>query len=503
MAAAALQELLKPGIGPNGSQLLQQLLPALELPLEIVQNDLTGETHDDDLARLIDARYRNAHPELAAEFESLMDGLDVPEFVRDFLRSAWPQVVAESRLNVLDGTADPQGYRAVVDDLIWSVQKRTARRGRTARLAKMIPGLVGRLREGLDRCGYPQAQTAHFFQGLAALHQAALQAGRDAAAQAAADAAEAEPSRFSDSGLHSVDPWLAGREAQESCYVDGDSVMPQESVAQPPQPAADTAAEGAPSGSFMPAPGAWVELQVGGRWLRVQLTWASPHATLFMFTSPSGTAHSMSRRTLERLHAQGQIRVVAGRHVVDEALDEVARAAEVTAVRVGYIAVRNALRKSAAELRVRERQRAQGDDAGGHPGLQLLLREAVAGLAGAGDIQQGAAHLVIAHLDGALPHVGHVAVRAGDAAARVDALAPQLELGVLRLQHLSAGLGVLEVVEAVPVGELLAVPEGLDLLGAGLCAAHTVGARLQLGGQHGGLLFGGGAALLCLGQCGA
>ena len=38
------------------------------------------------------------------------------------------------------------------------------------------------------------------------------------------------------------------------------------------------------------------------------------------------------------------------------------------------------------------------------------------------------------------------------------------------------------------------------LLGAGLCAAHTVGARLQLGGQHGGLLFGGGAALLGLGR---
>ncbi len=64
-----------------------------------------------------------------------------------------------------------------------------------------------------------------------------------------------------------------------------------------------------------------------GQWLRVQLTWAMPHGTLFMFTSPAGTAHSMSRRTLERLRAQGQVRVVAGRHVVDEALDLVARAA--------------------------------------------------------------------------------------------------------------------------------------------------------------------------------
>jgi len=74
--------------------------------------------------------------------------------------------------------------------------------------------------------------------------------------------------------------------------------------------------------------GTWVELMGGdGQWLRVPLTWATPHGTLFMFTSPAGTAHSMSRRTLERLRAQGQVRVVAGRHVVDEALDLVARAA--------------------------------------------------------------------------------------------------------------------------------------------------------------------------------
>jgi hypothetical protein len=46
-----------------------------------------------------------------------------------------------------------------------------------------------------------------------------------------------------------------------------------------------------------------------------------------MFTSLSGSAHSMSRRTLDRLWAQGQIKVVADRNVVDEALDQVAKAA--------------------------------------------------------------------------------------------------------------------------------------------------------------------------------
>jgi hypothetical protein len=46
-----------------------------------------------------------------------------------------------------------------------------------------------------------------------------------------------------------------------------------------------------------------------------------------MFTSITGTAHSMSRRTLERLRAEGLIRVIADRNVVDEALDNVAQAA--------------------------------------------------------------------------------------------------------------------------------------------------------------------------------
>ncbi len=261
--------------------------------------------------------------ELATEFEGLMDGLDVPEFVRDFLRGAWPQVVAQARLTALDGATDPYGYRMVVDDLIWSVQKSTSRRGRAARLMQMIPGLIGKLRDGLARSGYPPELTESFFEGLGALHHAALKAGRDAAAQAAAqaaaDAAEAAPSRFSDSGMHGVDPWVAGHEAQESGYVGADSVMPVDAA---------HADETLPVGAAGLVIGTWVELMAeDGQWLRVQLTWATPHGTLFMFTSPAGTAHSMSRRTLERLRAQGQIRVVAGRHVVDEALDQVARAA--------------------------------------------------------------------------------------------------------------------------------------------------------------------------------
>ncbi|MGE3347765.1 MAG: DUF1631 family protein [Ramlibacter sp.] len=263
---------------------------------------------------------------LAGDFEQAMEGLEIADFVRDFLRGSWSQVVADARLSSPDGPDDPFGYRALVDDLIWSVQKSTARRGRTKRLAQMIPGLLAKLREGLERISYPPELSSRVFDGLGALHHAALQEGRDeedqAIAQAAADAAEATPSQFTDSGLEGVEPWLAGHEAQDSGYVDGDSVMPEDVGVAEPLPEALPLASAAELRT-----GTWVELMVNGQWLRVQLTWASPHATLFMFTSPAGTAHSMSRRTLERLRGQGLIRVVADRHVVDEALDQVAKAA--------------------------------------------------------------------------------------------------------------------------------------------------------------------------------
>ena len=61
--------------------------------------------------------------------------------------------------------------------------------------------------------------------------------------------------------------------------------------------------------------------------MRAQLTWSSPHLTLFMFVSGRGLAHSMSRRTMDRRRAQGLIRVVSDGNVVGSALDAVAQTA--------------------------------------------------------------------------------------------------------------------------------------------------------------------------------
>src|SRR5262245_51516380 len=56
-------------------------------------------------------------------------------------------------------------------------------------------------------------------------------------------------------------------------------------------------------------------------------------------------------------------------------------------------------------------------------------------LARSSDIQQRTADMMIADLDGPLAHVGHVAISAGDAAARVNSLTPRLEFRVLSLEQ--------------------------------------------------------------------
>ena len=73
-------------------------------------------------------------------------------------------------------------------------------------------------------------------------------------------------------------------------------------------------------------PGAWVEM-FDGQWARWQLSWASPHGTLFMFAHASGKTQSMTRRLLEKLLAAGTLRMVSAQAVVDGALDAIAQAA--------------------------------------------------------------------------------------------------------------------------------------------------------------------------------
>jgi hypothetical protein len=330
--------------GPGESESFARVLMSLEEHWSRV--DLELRPRQEEAARaLLHAEQRNllAH-RLAADFHQRLHGKQVPEFVAAFLCGPWAQVIAESQLRCVDGTSDSDGYLALVDELIWSVQAKLAQRNR-ARLVQLVPNLLVKLRQGLQLIEYPEERIPRFFDELIALHEKAFEGPRAPKAAAPAvmpeelggpvhglevteldempeDIPQESDSLISELGLDEAADaesfWVGEHEASEAGYLPEGEVIPQEKSGEA-QPRSWNASD--------LAIGSWVELTLKGEWVRAQLTWASPHRTLFMFISGKGLSHSMSQRTMDRLRNRGLMRVVAESHLVDNALDGVAQTA--------------------------------------------------------------------------------------------------------------------------------------------------------------------------------
>jgi len=335
--AAGVKELAS---GQGEAESFARVLMTLEAQWS--RDDLAMKPRQEEAARaLMHAEQRNllAH-RLAADFHERLQGKKIPELVTVFLCGPWAQVIAESQLSRTDGTTDADGYLALVDDLIWSVQVKLAQRNR-ARLVKLVPNLLVKLRQGLQLIGYPEERIPRFFDELISLHEKAFEGPRAPLPAMPSVMPEelggpvpglevrefGESPGESDSMLDELGMgeaadadafWVAEHEASEAGYLPEGEVIPQEQAGAE-LPSAWSATD--------LAIGSWVELMLKGEWVRAQLTWASPHRTLFMFISGKGLSHSMSRRTMDRLRNRGLMRIVAESHVVDNALDAVAQTA--------------------------------------------------------------------------------------------------------------------------------------------------------------------------------
>jgi hypothetical protein len=376
------------------------------------QSEKIMRQRQEEAARaLIHAEQRTlmAH-RLAADFQNRLEGKRVPELIKGFLAGPWAHVVAQSQLAGRGGVSDPQGYLTLVDDLIWSVQVRLARRNRS-RLVQMVPDLLVKLRQGLVSIDYPQDRMQRFFDAVIHQQEKAFEAIEEAKAKARAKAdalalqpaqhitqtlkkhsanqgqSQDIPSKFnsprapapqkpksgrvksvtstpSQSPLWPHDDGLSGLEVRELGSIPADALPDSSAFAGGFGSAFDLDANGGADAVWMGASevneagylpeaalldakdarlqllstsgdwheadlaiGAWVEIILQGQWVRAQMTWASPHRTLFMFISGAGLAHSMSRRTMDRLRKAGLMRVVATHRVMDNALDAVAQVA--------------------------------------------------------------------------------------------------------------------------------------------------------------------------------
>lgn len=279
---------------------------------------------------LVRVEQRNLLAErVAAEFSARNDFERSPGVVRRFLMGPWAQVVAHARLEAAErpvagvSATDAPAFRYtdILPDLLWSSQLMLASRNR-ARLVKVIPVVLRTLREGLDSIDYPREQSDAFFQALMGLHEAAYKTQRTDVPPP-----EAVPSR--EMPLE-PEPWMQPTEARDTGFMD-DALRDTQPAFVETQPLqrdwAELKAEASRQQADGPAVGTWVDVAQDGEAMRCQITWASPHGTMFLLTSADGRSMSMTRRGLERLMSQDRLRIVADHGVVDEALDAVARQA--------------------------------------------------------------------------------------------------------------------------------------------------------------------------------
>ena len=235
---------------------------------------------------------------IAADIRKLPELQNVPADVLDFAAGPWADVIALAQVLKPEGSTDedPGGYLALVPVLLWSAQPDLTRK-EPERLNEEIPGLLAKLRKGLKTINHPAVQTSAFLQRLVGLHQSAFE--KPASAKPAAAVVEPDPT---------PEPAPAAQEPESAAPA-------QEAAAEPAEAAPD------PYADFVI--GAWVELVTNGRRVRTQLTWASPHGTLFLFTAADASTQSMTRRMRDKLAAEGSLRLVPSQPATARALDAV------------------------------------------------------------------------------------------------------------------------------------------------------------------------------------
>ena len=258
------------------------------------------------------ARGIDAHP----------DSKRVPVVVIDFLCGPWAQVVAQARIKGGSGSVSADKYQALIPALLWSAHPELARQ-QVSKLTRLVPRLLATLRDGLDTIRYPVTKTSVFFEALMVIHQLAFKATEETAV-----ARDPAPVTERLHPLEEGNPWIAPEEAKSSNFMELPEVSADAApvTAEPLQANAPVSPSGGPVDGDVTV-GAWVEIKMQDQWIRTQLTWASPHGTLFLFTSAHGTTQSMTRRSRDRLIEQGRLRMISGQAVVEVALDAVAHAA--------------------------------------------------------------------------------------------------------------------------------------------------------------------------------
>ncbi|GBU14737.1 hypothetical protein AwPolaro_01150 [Polaromonas sp.] len=349
------------------TQIIESVQP-FEMSLATLEYDWNAQDQRDiaSRAKVLEAlsfaqERQTTADEIAFELSTRPDLENVPSTVLDFLFGPWALVLAHAKLLDNQKQIDPEGFAAVVSDLIWSTQRRVIAK-QPAKLIEMLPSMLNKLHDGLRLLGQERRENEAFFEHLMNLHRPALKL-RSVRPRQTGYETESMPL---DSEIISTwptqtlvqhqakaaeHPWLRREELDQAGFEDTvpnmqEELMPPEDQHETPKTAppaqqqastsltASLAATASSSDSDSEAEKVllglqvnhWVDIYSRHRWLRAQLVWASSNGMLFMFVSHGGQPHSMTKRSGERLIRKHLLRPIKSHGVVAQALDQVASA---------------------------------------------------------------------------------------------------------------------------------------------------------------------------------
>lgn len=225
-----------------------------------------------------------------------------PRVVADFLRNEWRRVLVGAWLGGGEESAAWRDARSVVSELLASVQAKPDAEERK-RVAMLIPGLLQKIRAGLDSIGVTAEARAPFLDACLALQTAVLR-GKAAAAAPAGPAATPPPT------------------AEAAVSVLENNGLTLKSVRLDPSAGAVAADLSEELGV-----GAWVEFQMPDGGVRLgRLCWISPALGNPLFANPEwDCAISLARGYLERQLATGRALPGDGQSFFDRAAEKALR----------------------------------------------------------------------------------------------------------------------------------------------------------------------------------
>jgi len=271
------------------------------------------------VARLREADQRlTLHPLLQQQVANQVEFIRLPQVIKDFLCGPWVDVLTHTMATTSPDDDESQAMLCVVDDLIQSLQRPESIEAREA-LRRRLPDLSSRLQRGMASINLPRAEQDALLEALMRMHTRVLMATPKPPKP------ERERTGFESSTLANLDALLDDlRFAQADGRPADTNLGSLPTVPMAFGENADDAAILARRKQWADAltPGTWCKLFMQGQWTTARLLWVSENRQFYMFGSDqAGRLHSLSRRALERLRAEGLATSLEDRSLMQRAVD--------------------------------------------------------------------------------------------------------------------------------------------------------------------------------------